>query len=181
MLAALAVMVLGYIGVFFGRLLQAAVSRHRERLADASAVQFTRNPLGLSGALLKIAGVSSGSHLRSAEVEEVAHMLFASGMPRMFATHPSLEERLKALNPSFRASELPALAGSRRARCAAPAPAGHGAGRGPSTQRRAQSACRAGGGAGQPGRRHRRPGGNHRHRTGALRRARPHRHPGRRA
>jgi len=103
-------MVLGYIGVFFGRLLQAAVSRHRERLADASAVQFTRNPLGLSGALLKIAGVSSGSRLHSPEVEEVAHMLFASGMPRMFATHPSLEERLKALNPSFRASELPALA-----------------------------------------------------------------------
>ena len=110
MLAALAVMVLGYIGVFFGRLLQAAVSRHRERLADASAVQFTRNPLGLSGALLKIAGVSSGSRLHSPEVEEVAHMLFASGMPRLFATHPSLEERLKALNPSFRASELPALA-----------------------------------------------------------------------
>ena len=48
MLAALAVMVLGYIGVFFGRLLQAAVSRHRERLADASAVQFTRDPTGLS-------------------------------------------------------------------------------------------------------------------------------------
>src|SRR5687767_8468892 len=61
MLAALAIMLLGYIGVFFGRLLQAAVSRHRERLADASAVQFTRNPSGLTGALLKIAGVSSGS------------------------------------------------------------------------------------------------------------------------
>jgi Zn-dependent protease with chaperone function len=110
MLAALAVMVLGYIGVFFGRLLQAAVSRHRERLADASAVQFTRNPPGLSGALLKIAGVSSGSRLRSPEVEEVAHMLFAAGMPRLFATHPSLEDRLKALDPSFRIAELPALA-----------------------------------------------------------------------
>ena len=68
MLAALAVMVLGYIGVFFGRLLQAAVSRHRERLADASAVQFTRNPVGLSGALLKIAGAERGlapGHARS--------------------------------------------------------------------------------------------------------------------
>jgi Zn-dependent protease with chaperone function len=97
-------------GAFFGRLLQAAVSRHRERLADASAVQFTRNPAGLSGALLKIAGVSSGSRLRSPEVEEVAHMLFAAGMPRLFATHPSLEDRLKALDPSFRIAELPALA-----------------------------------------------------------------------
>src|SRR6188768_2644127 len=110
MLAALAIMILGYIGVFFGRLLQAAVSRHRERLADASAVQFTRDPSGLSGALLKIAGVSAGSKLVAPEAEQVAHMLFASGLSRVFATHPSLEERLKALDPSFRDSELPALA-----------------------------------------------------------------------
>jgi hypothetical protein len=110
MLAALAAMVLGYIGVFFGRLLQAAVSRHRERLADASAVQFTRNPVGLSGALLKIAGAGAGSRLITPEAEEVAHMLFAAGLPRLFATHPPIEERLKALDPSFRASELPKLA-----------------------------------------------------------------------
>ena len=110
MLAALAVMILGYIGVFFGRLLQAAVSRHRERLADASAAQFTRDPAGLTGALLKIAGVSAGSKLVTPEAEQVAHMLFASGLSRVFATHPSLEERLKALDPSFRESELPARA-----------------------------------------------------------------------
>ena len=110
MIAALAVMVLGYIGVFFGRLLQAAVARHRERLADASAVQFTRNPVGLSGALLKIAGGNAGSRLITPEAEEVAHMLFAAGLPRLFATHPSLEERLRALNPAFKASDLPALA-----------------------------------------------------------------------
>ena len=109
-LAALAVMVLGYIGVFFGRLLQAAVARNRERLADSSAVQFTRNPVGLSGALLKIAGLSAGSRLVAPEAEQVAHMLFAPGLPRLLATHPSLEERLKALNPAFKASELPALA-----------------------------------------------------------------------
>lgn len=110
MLAALAVMLLGYIGVFFGRLLQAAVSRHRERLADASAVQFTRNPVGLSGALLKIAGITAGSRLITPEAEEVAHMLFAAGLPRLFATHPPIEERLKALDPSFKAENLPALA-----------------------------------------------------------------------
>jgi hypothetical protein len=79
-------------------------------LADASAVQFTRNPVGLSGALLKIAGASAGSRLVTPEAEEVAHMLFASGLPRFFATHPPIEERLKALDPSFRASELPKLA-----------------------------------------------------------------------
>jgi Zn-dependent protease with chaperone function len=108
--AALAVMVLGYIGVFFGRLLQAAVARNRERLADASAVQFTRNPVGLSGALLKIAGLGAGSKLVTPEAEQVAHMLFAAGLPRLFATHPSLEERLKELDPGFKVAELPALA-----------------------------------------------------------------------
>ena len=110
MLAALAAMVLGYIGVFFGRLLQAAVSRHRERLADASAVQFTRNPVGLSGALLKIAGASAGSRLIAPEAEEVAHMLFAAGLPRLFATHPPIEERLQALDPGFKREQLKTLA-----------------------------------------------------------------------
>jgi Zn-dependent protease with chaperone function len=109
-IAALAIMVLGYIGVFFGRLLQAAVSRHRERLADASAVQFTRNPQGLTGALLKIAGLSEGSRLIAPEGEQVAHMLFAPGFTRLFATHPPIEERLKELDPGFRVAQLPALA-----------------------------------------------------------------------
>src|SRR5688572_7472567 len=92
-LGALAVMAIGYIGVFVGRILQAAVSRHRERLADASAVQFTRNPQGLVGALLKIAGVKNGSAIQSSGKDEVAHMLFAPGMARLFATHPPLSER----------------------------------------------------------------------------------------
>lgn len=109
-LVALAIMAIGYIGVFVGRILQAAVSRHRERLADASAVQFTRNPGGLKGALLKIAGVSSGSKLDSPDKEEVAHMLFAPGMTRLFATHPSLAERIHELDPSFKRQDLPALA-----------------------------------------------------------------------
>ena len=109
-IAALAAMILGYIGVFFGRLLQAAVARHRERLADASAVQFTRDPGGLTGALLKIAGIGAGSRLITPAAEQVAHMLFAPGLSRFFATHPPIEERLKALNPSFKESELAALA-----------------------------------------------------------------------
>jgi len=109
-LLGLALIIIGWVGVFFGRLLQAAVSRHRERLADASAVQFTRDPSGLTGALLKIAGLSAGSRLVTPNAEEVAHMLFAPGLNRLMATHPSLEQRLKELNPNFRASELPALA-----------------------------------------------------------------------
>jgi Zn-dependent protease with chaperone function len=98
---ALAVMILGYVGVFFGRLLQAAVSRRRETLADASAVQFTRNPQGLKEALVKIAGHANGATIVAADGEEVAHMLFASGLQRFFATHPPLAERIRALDPAM--------------------------------------------------------------------------------
>jgi len=104
--AAVAVMVLGYVGVFFGRLIQAAVSRQREGLADASAVQFTREPEGLKGALVKIGGFDQGSKLQSVRVDEVAHMLFAPGISRLFATHPPLIERIRALDPSFQESEF---------------------------------------------------------------------------
>jgi Zn-dependent protease with chaperone function len=107
-LAAFAVMVLGYLGMFFGRLLQAAVSRQRERLADASGVQFTRNPDGLKGALVKIAGLDEGSRIVEADAEQAAHMLFAPGLSRFFATHPSLAERIKALDPRFDVKKLKA-------------------------------------------------------------------------
>ncbi|HKQ16433.1 MAG TPA: M48 family metallopeptidase [Steroidobacteraceae bacterium] len=103
---ALAVLIIGYVGLFFGRLIQAAVSRSRESLADASAVQFTRDPSGLRGALVKIGASSAGSRLGNPEVEEVAHMLFAPGMRRFFATHPSLLERLKAIDPQFDPKEI---------------------------------------------------------------------------
>ncbi|WP_129781470.1 M48 family metallopeptidase [Peristeroidobacter soli] len=106
LLVALAVLIIGYIGLFFGRLIQAAVSRSRESLADASAVQFTRDPVGLRGALLKIGALSGGSKIGNPEVEEVAHMLFAPGMSRFFATHPSLESRLKAIDPSFTSKDF---------------------------------------------------------------------------
>jgi Zn-dependent protease with chaperone function len=99
--AAAAVLVLGYVGMFFGRLLQAAVSRQRERLADASGVQFTRNPDGLKGALVKIAGLDEGSRLVEADAEQAAHMLFAPGLSRIFATHPPLAERIRELDPHF--------------------------------------------------------------------------------
>ncbi len=98
--AGVLVMALGYVGVFFGRLIQAAVSRQRELLADASAVQFTRDTSGLRDALLKIGSVR-GSRIRHPEAETIAHMLFAPGMTRWFATHPPLLERIRALDPAF--------------------------------------------------------------------------------
>ncbi len=110
MVAALAVMVLGYVGLFCARILQAAVSRQRERLADASGVQFTRNPDGLKGALIKIAGLAEGSTIGEADAEQVAHMLFAPGLSRFFATHPPLAERIRSLDPQFDVRQLPRIA-----------------------------------------------------------------------
>lgn len=101
----LALILIGWIGVLFGRLIQAAVSRQRELLADASAAQFTRNPLGLAGALKKIGGLAQGSRLESVHAEEASHLFFANGLRKSFfglmATHPTLEERILALDPAF--------------------------------------------------------------------------------
>jgi len=110
--AALIAMIVGYIGLFFGRMIKAGVSRTRESLADASAVQFTRQTAGLSGALKKIAGLGEGSKLNErGDAEEVSHMLFGDGVgfSGLFATHPPLLQRIQALEPSFRADQLDAL------------------------------------------------------------------------
>ncbi len=105
----LVLMVLGSIGTFFGKLIQAAVSRQREYLADASAVQFTRDNEGIVGALAKIGGFPSGSRVRDAHAGEVSHMLFEEYTPRSFsrmlATHPPLADRIRRLSPGF-AGEL---------------------------------------------------------------------------
>jgi uncharacterized tellurite resistance protein B-like protein len=97
--------VLGWVGVVFGRLIQAAVSRQREFLADASSVQFTRNPAGLAGALKKIGGLSYGSKLEAAHAGEASHMFFGNGMGESFFhlmdTHPALAERIRAIDPGF--------------------------------------------------------------------------------
>jgi hypothetical protein len=112
MVAALVAIVVGYVGLFFARMIKAGVSRQREYLADASAVQFTRQTTGLSGALKKIGGLAAGSKLGNADTEEVSHMLFGDGVgySTLMATHPPLLERIKALEPSFKGQELNALA-----------------------------------------------------------------------
>ncbi|MBM4355187.1 MAG: M48 family metallopeptidase, partial [Deltaproteobacteria bacterium] len=93
----LAVMLIGYIGVLVGRLLQAAISRQREFLADASAVQFTRNPQGIGGALRRIAGWGNGSKVVSPNAEESSHMFFGAPLASLFASHPPLGERIRRL------------------------------------------------------------------------------------
>jgi Zn-dependent protease with chaperone function len=107
---AIAVMLVGYIGMFFGRWIKSAVSRQREYLADASAVQFTRDPDGIAGALKKIAIYSDGSHL-NVETEEVSHMLFGSGEKMsMFSTHPPMNERILRIDKNYDPAQLHDLA-----------------------------------------------------------------------
>ena len=109
-LVAVAVMLVGYIGLFFGRWIKSAVSRQREYLADASAVQFTRDPDGIAGALKKIAIYSDASYL-NVETEEVSHMLFGDGeQVRMFSTHPPLNDRIGRIDKSFTPDDLVQLA-----------------------------------------------------------------------
>lgn len=109
LIVALGLTILGAIGVFFARVIKAGVSRQREYLADASAVQFTRQTDGLANALKKIGGFSGGSLLQAADPEEVSHMLFGTGskLRGMFATHPPLTERIQALDPHFKAGDYP--------------------------------------------------------------------------
>lgn len=111
MLIGLGLVVLGAIGVFFARLIKAAVSRQREFLADASAVQFTRQTDGIADALKKIAGYRQESLLKATDPEEVSHMLFARGarFSSLFATHPPLLARIQALQPGFKPGDLPVV------------------------------------------------------------------------
>lgn len=99
---ALGLMVLGYLGTFFGSLIKAAVSRQREFLADASAVQFTRNPAGIAGALKAIGGAAFGSKVKNPNADEMSHLFFGEAISRwssVFATHPPLKLRIKRLDP----------------------------------------------------------------------------------
>jgi Zn-dependent protease with chaperone function/uncharacterized tellurite resistance protein B-like protein len=104
MLLGLGLFIIGYTGTFFGNLIKAAVSRQREFLADASAVQFTRNPEGISGALKKIGGATYGSQLTTENAAQFSHMYFSQGVSNFFnlmATHPPLEERIRRIEPRW--------------------------------------------------------------------------------
>lgn len=104
MLLGLGLVVIGYLGSFFGNLIKAAVSRQREYLADASAVQFSRNPLGIAGALKRIGGYKPGSRISNGNADEMSHLFFGEAISRwaaIFATHPPLEKRIRRVDPSW--------------------------------------------------------------------------------
>ncbi len=102
---AIGLMVIGFAGTFFGGLIKAAVSRQREYLADASAVQFTRNPDGIAGALKRIGGLEFGSKVENPGAPEVSHAFFAQGvsgfMQSLAATHPPLAKRILRIDPNW--------------------------------------------------------------------------------
>ncbi|MCX7701923.1 MAG: M48 family metallopeptidase, partial [Gemmataceae bacterium] len=103
-LLGLGLYLLGIVGAFVGNIIKAMVSRQREFLADASAVQFTRNPDGIGGALKKIGGLKDGAAIRNEHAPEAAHMFFADALSRLtdlFATHPPLPERIRRIDPKW--------------------------------------------------------------------------------
>ncbi len=97
--------VIGYGGTFFGNLIKSSISRQREYLADASAVQFTRNPEGIAGALKKIGGMPDKSRLQNENAAEMSHAYFAEGISNFLgsltATHPPLEQRIRRIDPAW--------------------------------------------------------------------------------
>ncbi len=129
---ALGLVVVGAAGFFFGNLIKAAVSRQREFLADASAVQFTRDPNGIAGALRRIGALGrSGSRLRHERAAEASHMYFGNGVgASLFATHPPLEERIRRIDPAWdgRWPEPSAASPAEKPGAAAAAPSRAGAG-----------------------------------------------------
>lgn len=114
-LLGLGLVIIGYLGSFFGNLIKAAVSRQREYLADASAVQFSRNPRSIAGALKRIGGYQAGTRISHGNADEVSHLFFGEAISRwaaIFATHPPLEKRISRLDPSWngRFSKTPTVA-----------------------------------------------------------------------
>jgi len=101
----LSLVIIGYIGMIFGRMIQSAISRQREYLADAAAVQYTRNPDGLAGALNKIGLKSKGAEINDGHAMEMSHLFFASSfhsaLDKLYSTHPPIEKRIKAIKPSM--------------------------------------------------------------------------------
>jgi Zn-dependent protease with chaperone function len=133
-LIALAIFIAGSAGMIAGRLLQAAVSRRREHLADASAVQFTRNPLALQSAFIVMAAHAEGTRLHHAGSADVAHMFFAGSAPswankvggKWFATHPPIEERVHAIDARVTPLRFRTLVSDERRKIAAKAKAASG-------------------------------------------------------
>jgi Zn-dependent protease with chaperone function len=105
----LGLFIVGYTGLFFARLIKSAIARQREFLADASSVQYTRNPEGIAGALDQIGASARGTRIDNRYAEDMSHMYFGESvklrLQGLFATHPPLEERIRRVHPGFTPSQ----------------------------------------------------------------------------
>ena len=114
-LVGLGLLAIGSVGVLFGRMIQSAISRQRELLADASAVQFTRDIDGLVGAFKKIGGAQAHSYLKAPGADEASHIFFSDAIRRLrmfqglFRTHPPIGDRIRKLEPRW-SGEFPEVA-----------------------------------------------------------------------
>lgn len=95
---------IGLLGGLMAGLIKSAISKQKEYLADASAVQFTRNPEGIGNALKIIGGHAAGTFVETARAEEMSHLFFGQVKHRLwsgFATHPPIEERIERIDPQW--------------------------------------------------------------------------------
>jgi Zn-dependent protease with chaperone function len=102
-IAGFALWLLGWLGSFFAGLIKAAINRQREYLADAAAVQFTRNPQGIGDALKIIGGYEAGSQIFNAGSSESSHLFICNALGRRtdFSTHPPLATRIRRIDPQW--------------------------------------------------------------------------------
>lgn len=103
-LVGLGLLVIGWLGALAASSIKAAISRQKEYLADAGAVQFTRSNQGIADALKVIGGFLPGSLVHAARAPEMGHIFFGEVRHSLwdgFATHPPLERRIQRLDPSW--------------------------------------------------------------------------------
>ncbi len=101
---------LGSVGVLTANLIRAAFSRQREFLADASAVQYSRNPLAMASALAKVRDQNDDEPMQSRHSGELAHLCFQVGsvqtwFSRFFSSHPAIQKRIDEIDPHFATKE----------------------------------------------------------------------------
>ncbi len=105
--AAAILAMVGFPGMLAADAIKASISRHREHLADAASVQFTRNPEGIAGALDSVRALKTGTMVQAVHATEFAHMFFLQSGSHWwsFPTHPPLEDRIRRAHPQFQRLE----------------------------------------------------------------------------
>ena len=105
----LALWLLGLLGALVAGFIKAAISRQKEYMADASAVQYTRSSDGIASALKVIGGYIPGTFVHGARAAEMSHIFFCQILHplwQVFPTHPPLPERIRRIDPRWDGSYI---------------------------------------------------------------------------